>query len=78
MNFTVYVSKKTGDRIAKMAKSLQRSRNSIVAEALDEWLDRHVVPKWPKSFFDFPSVGEVPDFRSYRKELQAPSEDPLS
>ena len=36
MNFNVYLNKEVGKKITKMAKSLHRSRNSIVNEALEE------------------------------------------
>lgn len=78
MNFTVYVNKKTGERIDKVAKNLHRSRNSIIAEALDEWLDRHVLRQWPKSFFNFDQTEDVPDFKALRKDLKEISEDPLA
>lgn len=77
MNFNVYVNKKTGERIRKIAKNLHRSRNSIVVEALDEWLDRHVKRQWPKKFFDFSPIEDVPDFKALRKDLNRISEDPL-
>lgn len=51
MNFNVYLNKETGERVTRIAKSLHRSRNSIVNEALEEWLGKHT--KWPKNFFDF-------------------------
>lgn len=79
MNFNVYINKSTGERVSKMAKALHRSRNSIVTEALDEWLKNHSASKWPKNFFDFSPVEDVPDFRALRNELKDNvSEDPLS
>jgi predicted transcriptional regulator len=36
MNFNIYVNKKTGESINKIAKNLHRSRNSIISEALDK------------------------------------------
>ena len=78
MNFNVYVNKKTGERIKKVAKNLHRSRNSIVAEALDEWLSRHVQRQWPKNFFEFTPIKDAPDFKALRKDMEAISEDPLA
>lgn len=77
MNFNIYVNKKTGERIAKAAKNLHRSRNSIITEALDEWLNSHVRKDWPKKFFDFSPVENVPDFKALREELKEIPEDPL-
>jgi hypothetical protein len=63
MNFNVYVNKKTGAEIAQIALNLNRSRNSIINEALKEWLENHTTKKWPKDFFSFPAIDDVPDFK---------------
>lgn len=79
MNFNIYLKKETGERISRMAKRLHRSRNSIIAEALEEWLYSHSEAKWPKGFFDFTPIEDVPDFKLYREELKDNvSEDPLA
>lgn len=79
MNFNVYLNKETGKRITQVSKSLHRSRNSIINEALDEWLEAHTKSKWPKNFFDFSPVEEVPDFKSFRSDLKDNfPEDPLA
>lgn len=79
MNFNVYVNKENGKRVTQIAKALHRSRNSIVNEALDEWLKKHTKTKWPKTFFDFSPIDDVPDFKSLREELKNNiSEDPLA
>ncbi len=79
MNFNVYIPKDKGDKITKVAKTMHRSRNSIINEALDEWLGRHLPSKWPSKFFDFKPIDDVPDFKLIRSELkdQRP-EDPLA
>lgn len=78
MNFNVYVNKKMGERISKVAKSSHRSRNSIITEALEEWLNNHTYSQWPKNFFDFNPVEDVPDFEASRNDLKGLSEDPLA
>lgn len=78
MNFNVYVRKNTGQCVNKMAADLHRSRNSIVNEALEEWLLRHSKTVWPKDFFDFEPIDDVPDFKKLRKDLKrTTSRDPL-
>lgn len=77
MNFNVYLNKETGERVTRIAKSLHRSRNSIVNEALEEWLGKHT--KWPKNFFDFSPIQDAPDFQSFRNDLKDNiTEDPLA
>lgn len=78
MNFNVYLNKNTGERVTKIAKSLHRSRNSIINEALEEWLGKHTQAKWPKDFFDFAPIEDTPDFKVLRNDLKDNlPEDPL-
>lgn len=78
MNFNVYLNKGTGEKVTQVAKSLRRSRNSIVNEALEEWLSKHTKTKWPKNFFDFSPMEDAPDFKSFRNDLKNNiPEDPL-
>lgn len=77
MNFNTYLRKEVAEQVTKLAKKLHRSRNSIISEALEQWLERYQKSKWPKNFFDFKPLEDIPDFTSYREELKAASEDPL-
>ena len=78
MNFNVYLNKNTGEKVTRLAKSLHRSRNSIVNEALEEWLNKHTKTEWPKNFFEFSPIEETPDFKSFRRDLKNNlPEDPL-
>lgn len=55
---------------------LHTSKNSIVREALEEWINRHNLhSSWPPHFFDFEPIKEVPHFSAYRKELIPPKEN---
>lgn len=77
MNFNVYLGKKTGEHLNKVAKKMHRSRNSIVNEALEQWLAANAQDQWPKSFFDFDPIDDTPDFKASRDELGNVDEDPL-
>mgnify|MGYP003394651694 CR=1 FL=1 len=77
MNFNTYLKKEIAEQVTKLAKKLQRSRNSIISEALEQWLERYQKSKWPKGFFDFEPLEDLPDFKGYRNELKSISEDPL-
>ena len=76
MTFSIYVHKELSRKIMRLTKSLGRSRNSIINEALEEWLSKHTSKKWPKGFFDFEPIEDVPDFEVLRK-AKAPTKDPL-
>lgn len=79
MNFNVYVPKELGWRLKKVTKELRCSRNSIIAQALREWLNAHQLSEWPKNFFDFEAIGDAPDFKALRSDLlDNISEDPLA
>lgn len=79
MNFNVYVKEEMGRRISKAARKFHRSRNSIINEALEEWLNRYESNEWPKGFFDFEAIPDCPDFKDFRKDLSSDiSEDPLA
>lgn len=78
MNFNVYLKEEIGSKVTKAAKKLHRSRNSIINEALEEWLERHRSSQWPKGFFSFDPITDAPDFKEFRKDLTNNiSEDPL-
>lgn len=78
MNFNVYLKDEVGGKLAKAAKRLHRSRNSIINEAISEWLDNHSPSGWVKGFFDFEPISDVPDFKELRKDLSHNiKEDPL-
>lgn len=74
MNFNIYLNNDIGEKVGFLAKKLHRSRNSIVSEALEEWVARHST-SWPENFFQFEAM-DVPDFTSFRKGLKDLSEDP--
>ncbi|MCE5294609.1 MAG: hypothetical protein LLF94_08360 [Chlamydiales bacterium] len=79
MNFNVYVPKDIGLKLSEATKALHCSRNSIVTEALSEWLQVHLPSEWPQGFFDFSPVEGVPDFKALRKDLaDIVNEDPLA
>ena len=79
MNFNIYLREEMGIKITKAAKKLHRSRNSIINEAVEEWLVNHSSSQWPKGFFDFNPMTGVPDFKAFRKDLKDNiSEDPLA
>lgn len=79
MNFNVYVPKELGMLLEKVRKELHCSRNSIITQALREWLTSHQSSRWPKNFFDFEPIEDLPDFKRLRKELKDNRpEDPLA
>ena len=79
MNFNVYLPKKIGEQLDKAISVLHCSRNSIITEALRDWLGKHLAAEWPSGFFDFQPLENVPDFKALRKDLaNNVKEDPLA
>lgn len=78
MNFSIYVSKELAAKMTKFAKMSHRSRNSIITEALEEWLNMHTPSQWPKNFFDFEPLGKTANFDQFREDFKNISEDPLA
>ena len=77
MNLTIYLKKELANKINELSKSLNRSRNSIINEALEQLVKKYESRPWPENFFDFEPVTDVPDFKALRKELTEPPKDPL-
>lgn len=69
MKFSVHINNDTAACIKIMGKTLHRSRNSIVQEALDEWIKVHTSEQWPN---EFDSIQDLPDFKNPRKDLHIP------
>lgn len=81
MNFNIYVPKRLGKKLEEATKALRCKKNSIITEALEEWLSKHFPTKWPKDFFDFEPIEDedLPDFKALRKDLKNNiKEDPLA
>ena len=79
MNFNIYLKEEVGLKVTKAAKKLHRTRNSIINEALGEWLDKNFPSQWPKGFFDFEPIMDVPNFKEFRKDLKDNlTKDPLA
>ena len=79
MNFNVYIPKDIGQQLQKITKKRHCSRNSILVEALKEWISKHETTRWANDFFDFEPVKGRCDFKAMRKDLlDNEKEDPLA
>jgi dephospho-CoA kinase len=78
MNFNVYVDQKTGERLERLAKRRQLSRNTVVREALTNLLERETHTAWPQIVLDFKGVPTAAPFEKHRRHLKSASQDPLA
>jgi len=77
VNINIYLENNLGDQIKAQAKTLGKSRNAIIREAIREWLMHHKARKWSPIVRNFKGVPEFTRFESYRSELTEPKEDPF-
>ena len=78
MTLTIYINKELAEQMNTLSKALNRSRNSIIHEAIERWIKEQTEKPWPDNFFDFEAVLDVPDFKATRKELKEPPLDPFA
>jgi len=78
MNFNVYIDKRTGEQLARLAKARRTSRNALIREALAHLLNRGTAAGWPDVVLAFMGIASTPRFEDHRRKLTAPSEDPLA
>ena len=76
MNFNIYINDQLYQELEHCKLSLNKSRNSIVTEALIEWINHHKQSSWPKNFFKFNEIknNTYPDITELRTGLLDPKE----
>ena len=77
MHFNIYLDDETGTRLTHLAQRRNRSRNSVVREAVADLLARQSGNGWPDIVLGFQGLGDIPQFESYRDELAPADDDPL-
>jgi metal-responsive CopG/Arc/MetJ family transcriptional regulator len=78
MNVNVYLEDSLAKQLNQCAKNVKKPRNTIIREAVKEWIAHHQVKQWPKSIKEFNGIKKMPAFETYRNELELPKEDPLA
>lgn len=75
MNFNVYVEDTLGQQLEKSAQVTGKSRNAIIREAIQLWLDKQQKSQWSEEILNFTGEPDSIVFESYRDELLPPSEN---
>lgn len=78
MNFNVYVDKRTGERLDRLAKARRTSRNALIREALAHLLEPGHRAGWPREVLEFKGLEGARPFEDSRRDLRAPRPDPLT
>ena len=78
MYINVYIDKKTGERLERLAKTKHKSRNAVIREALTNLLESESQSGWPREVLDFEGLPKTRPFEDLRRKLGTPAEDPLA
>lgn len=78
MNINVYIEDSLAMELKEYIKHTGKQRNTIIREAIKEWLSHHQTTQWPASIKKFNGIPDAPAFESTRQELSDTDEDPLA
>lgn len=77
MTFSVYLDDKLAKHLNRVAVESGKARNALIREALEDWLAKNRIKKWPEAVLSFKGVRGAPRFEESRKALKRPR-DPFS
>ena len=75
MNFNIYLEDELGNNLVTIAEKLGKTRNSIIREALKDYIDKQMSEQWPETILVFKGIDEGIDFESYRQDLLPPNDE---
>ena len=78
MHFNLYVNDDLIDEMKVVMKKTGKKRNTIIVEAIKEYLEKRTKKSWSKKIMEFEGIegfGEDDRFENFRKDLKAPKED---
>jgi predicted transcriptional regulator len=74
MNFSLHLNDELVHRLNAVAQATGRSRNALIREAVEEWLQRRARGQWPEEVLEFQGIPELVPFEHARAELLPPAE----
>lgn len=75
MSFHVYVEPELEEKIEAVCKKTGRKRNTIVREALREYVEKLASQEWPDDVFRFKPDAELSRFESLRENMYQQRDD---
>lgn len=78
MHFNIYIDDTVGMKLNKLAKTSGKTRNALIREAIEEWVNQQTNPQWPDKILTFQGMKDFPPFESHRKDLNESKEDPFA
>lgn len=67
MNINVYMEDLLARQLSECSRKLHRKKNSIIREAVKDWLKKHANTNWPKSVVAFEGIEDFPTVDDLRK-----------
>lgn len=74
MNFNIYLEDDLGNNLIAMAEKLGKTRNSIIREAVSEFIRKQYSLEWSSTIQNFTGIDEGIEFESYRDDLETPDD----
>lgn len=75
MSFHVYLEPELQSKVDAFCKKTGQKRNSVIRDALRNYLDDKSELKWPPAVFDFKADPNLPRFESFRDEFPEERDD---
>ena len=69
MNMTVYIEDQLATQLSRHAEKLHRKRNSVIREAIKDWLRKHGQQEWSNAVLAFKGIEDFPDVDELRKSV---------
>jgi predicted transcriptional regulator len=74
MNFNIYLEDDLGNNLIVIAEKLGKTRNSIVREAISDYINKQNSLQWSNIIKNFTGIDEGIEFESYRDDLLPPDD----
>ncbi|MGI0482899.1 hypothetical protein ACN4EE_19205 [Geminocystis sp. CENA526] len=75
MNFNIYLEEELGNNLMMLAEKLGKTRNSIVSEAICEYINKQKRLQWSSTILNFTGIDDGIEFKSYRDDLLPPDNE---
>lgn len=74
MNFNIYLEDELANDLIIIAKKSGKTRNSLVREAIYEYINKQHRLQWSEKILNFNGIDDGIEFESYRDELLSPND----
>ncbi len=78
MHFNIYLDDRLGQRLIEATQTSHKTRNALIREAIDLWLEKHERSSWPDEIIQFEGIEDFPAFETHRHDLKSADKDPFA